>query len=47
MESSYFYIIGYKGCILLDPSRQKQKIENSIPYAVRILRIPSNAVRAN
>jgi hypothetical protein len=47
MESSYFYKIRYKGCILLDPNRRKQKIKNSIPYAVRILRILSNIIRAN
>jgi hypothetical protein len=47
MENSYLYIIRYKGCILLDPSRQKQRIENNILYTVWILRIPSNTIRAN
>jgi hypothetical protein len=47
IESSYLYIIRYKGCILFDPSCQKQKIENNILYAVWILRILNNTVRAN
>jgi hypothetical protein len=47
MENSYFYIVRYKGYILSDPSRWKQKIKNSIPYVVRILQILDNTVRAN
>jgi hypothetical protein len=47
IESNYLYTIRYKKYILFDPSRQKQKIKNNILYAVRILRIPSNTIRAN
>jgi hypothetical protein len=47
MESSYFYIIRYKGRIPPDPSRRRQKIENGILYAIWILRILNNIVRAN
>jgi hypothetical protein len=47
IESSYLHTIRYKKRILFDPSRRKQKIENDIPYTIRILRILSNTVRAN
>jgi Reverse transcriptase (RNA-dependent DNA polymerase) len=46
-EGSYFHIIRHKGHILLDPSHRKQRMENGISYAVRILRVLNNTVRAN
>jgi hypothetical protein len=47
MENSYLYITGYKKYILSDPSRRRRRIENGIPYAIWILRISSNIIRAN
>jgi hypothetical protein len=47
IKGSYFHTIRYKGYILFNPSRRKQRIENGILYVVRILRIPNNIVRAN
>jgi hypothetical protein len=47
MENNYLYTIRHKKYILFDPSRRKQKIKNNILYAVWILRISSNTIRAN